>query len=243
VICVSVDRVREAHRQKLRKEFENITFKSGEAVEDFALRLSSILSELQSLGDAMTELAAVQKFLHVVPTRYSQMAFSIETLLDLSDMLIEELSGRLAVSEGRGEPEQGVGGQLLLTEEEWHAHDASRSPDDGQSSGRGKNVGKGKRPQGRPSGDDSGGKGDAGGIPSRCNGKCNYCGIEGHWARECRKAKHESGDRGKREEPAHLVQGQDDAPVMLLAEVGTITVLDPPPATLVASITTMSTEE
>jgi hypothetical protein len=71
VMRVGVDRVREARRQKLRKEFENIAFKGGEAVEDFTLRLSSILSELQSLGDATTELAAVQKFLRVVPTRYS----------------------------------------------------------------------------------------------------------------------------------------------------------------------------
>jgi hypothetical protein len=135
------------------------------------------------------------------------MACSIETLLDLSDMSIEELSGHLAASEGRGEPEQGVGGQLLLTEEEWRARDAGRSPGDGQSSGGGKNVEKGKRPQGRPSGDGSGGKGDVGGKPPRRNGKCNYCGIEGHWAHECRKAKRERGDRGKREEQAHLVQG------------------------------------
>jgi hypothetical protein len=151
-------------------------------------------------------------------------------------MSIEELSGRLAALEGRGEPEQGVGGQLLLTEEEWRACDAGRSPSDGPSGGGGKQRDKGKKPQGRPSGDGSGNKGDGGGKPPRREGKCNYCGIEGHWARECRKAKRERGDRGKRDDQAHLVQGQEDAPALLMAMVETVTTPDPAPATPVALV-------
>jgi hypothetical protein len=81
--------IREAHRQKLHKDFENLSFKNGEGIEDFSLRISGILSELQSLGDNKTELDAVQKFLCVVPSRYGQMACSIETMLDLEDMSIK----------------------------------------------------------------------------------------------------------------------------------------------------------
>jgi hypothetical protein len=99
---VGVDRVREARRQKLRKDFDSLAFKSGESVEDFSLRVSSLFTELQSLGDTTSELDGVQKILRVVPPRYAQMACSIETLLDLKDMSIDELSGRLAASEGRG---------------------------------------------------------------------------------------------------------------------------------------------
>jgi hypothetical protein len=86
---------------------------NGEALEDFSLRVSSIVNELQSLGDDIDELKAVQKFLCVVPGQYAQMACSIETetLLDLSDMTIEELTGRLAASEGRGAPEADTGGR------------------------------------------------------------------------------------------------------------------------------------
>jgi hypothetical protein len=62
----------------LRKEFESLEFKMGEAIEDFVLRLSGILTELQSLGDMVTELATVQKFIRVVPSRYTQMACSTE---------------------------------------------------------------------------------------------------------------------------------------------------------------------
>jgi hypothetical protein len=73
---VGVDRVRETRRQKLRKEFENIAFKSSEGVEDFPLRLSTLVMTLQALGDDMTELKAVQKYLRVIPSRYAQMTCS-----------------------------------------------------------------------------------------------------------------------------------------------------------------------
>jgi hypothetical protein len=201
VMRVGVDRVREARRQKLRRVFDNLSSQSGESIEDLALRTSNLLAELQSLGDSTTELDAVQKLLRIAPPRYAQMACSIETLLDLSTLSIEELSGRLAASEGRGEPEPDSGGRLLLTEEEWRARQSSRQPGEGSSGGGGKQQDKGKKPQNRPSGNGGNGK------PPRRNGKCNYCGIEGHWARECRKAKCErSGDQGKREE-ANLAQG------------------------------------
>jgi hypothetical protein len=51
--------VREARRQKLRKEFEALAFKGDENVEDFSLHVSSLLSELQSLGDSTTQIDAV----------------------------------------------------------------------------------------------------------------------------------------------------------------------------------------
>ena len=133
---VGIDRVRESRRQRLRKDFENLSFKSDEGIEDFALRISGVVSELQSLGDGITELTAVQKFLCVVPSRYAQMACSIETLLDLEDMTVEELSGRLSAADGRGNTEPAAGGQLLLTEE-WRARQQKRAPDAGGSGGGG----------------------------------------------------------------------------------------------------------
>jgi hypothetical protein len=124
---------------KLRKEFDVMAFKSGESVEDFSMRMSSLVSELQSLGDSTTELDAIQKTLHVVPKQYSQMACSIETLFDLSMLSIEELSGRLAASEGRGAPEQEDACRLLLTAEEW----STRAQQNGQGlSSAQKNGGK-----------------------------------------------------------------------------------------------------
>jgi hypothetical protein len=120
-MCVGVDRVCEVRRQKLCKDFDKLAFDADENVEDFSLCISAIVTELQSLGDTTSELDGVQKILRIAPHRYGQMACSIETLLDLKELSIEELSGRLAASEGRGEPEPESGGRLFLTEEEWAA--------------------------------------------------------------------------------------------------------------------------
>ena len=49
-------------------------------------------------GDATyTEERAVEKLFRCIPEKYKQMARSIESLLDLSTMTIEEAIGRLKV--------------------------------------------------------------------------------------------------------------------------------------------------
>ncbi|KAK1607591.1 hypothetical protein QYE76_031264 [Lolium multiflorum] len=58
---VSDDHVRKVHRQKLRRDFNNLAFQSGETIEHFSLRVSSVVPELQSLADTTFELDDVQK--------------------------------------------------------------------------------------------------------------------------------------------------------------------------------------
>lgn len=145
---MGVEHVREAKAQRLRREFENLAFKDGESVEDFALRLSGLVTDLQVLGDEIDDERAVRKFLRVVPARYAQVAISIETLVDLSTLTIEELTGRLlAVEERFAEGgEAGGGGRLLLTEEEWHARLSRVESGEGSSAGgdQGRGLGRGK---------------------------------------------------------------------------------------------------
>jgi hypothetical protein len=204
-------RVREARRQKLRKEFDALAFKKGESVEDFALRTSNLLCELQTLGDNTTELDAVQKTLRVVPPQYSQMACSIETLLDLSTLSLEELSGRLAASEGRGLPDQDEGGRLLLTAEEWAARQQH-----GQGSSSGSKGSPRPKPQGGGSGEkEKGGATGSNAAPRRA-GNCRYCGKAGHWAKECRKAKR---DRERKEQANLLEANEEEGPAVLMAVV------------------------
>jgi hypothetical protein len=119
---VGAERVREAKAQTRHHDYDRLAFKDGENVQDFALRLSTILSNLEMLGDPEDERKAVRKFLRVLPRKYREMASSIESLLDLNSMSIEELCGRLLVVEENdaldGEDDSG---QLFLTEEEWRS--------------------------------------------------------------------------------------------------------------------------
>jgi hypothetical protein len=95
MICMGADRVKEANAEQLRQEFAKIWFKSGECVEDFSIRITSLANELRVLGDEITEEEVVKNMLHSVPEKLEQVAISMETLLDLNSLSIEEAMGHL----------------------------------------------------------------------------------------------------------------------------------------------------
>lgn len=98
---MGVERVREATAQRLRADFEQIRFRDGETLEAFGMRITNLVNNLRTLGDNVEELRVVQKFLCVVPPRYTQIAVAIETLLDLRTITVEELMGRLHSADER----------------------------------------------------------------------------------------------------------------------------------------------
>jgi hypothetical protein len=93
---------------------------------DFALCLNTLLQKMVQFGDdTYDEERAVEKLFRCIPEKYKQIARSIESLLDLSTMTIEEAIGRLKVVDG-DEPQAPsgpitIGGKLHLTREQWEA--------------------------------------------------------------------------------------------------------------------------
>jgi hypothetical protein len=67
MLRVGAERVRDAKAQTRRREYDRLAFRDGENVEEFALRLTTILADLEILDDPEDERKAVRKFLRVLP--------------------------------------------------------------------------------------------------------------------------------------------------------------------------------
>jgi hypothetical protein len=111
--------------------------REGAAAED-GVRLGSLVTELDTLGEVIKEQQVVQKLLRVIPKHLSQVAVTIEVTQDLSKLKLEDVGGRLCAAEDRvveddALPPPRVNGKLLLTEEQWKEKSRQRS-DAGQGS-------------------------------------------------------------------------------------------------------------
>jgi hypothetical protein len=72
-----------------------------ESVDDFRARISQIMNQLTVLGCQYKEKEIVLRFLLALRPKFEQIAASIETLLDLESMSVDELIGRLKPLEER----------------------------------------------------------------------------------------------------------------------------------------------
>jgi hypothetical protein len=178
------DRARMSSAQRVRRQYENIVFHDGESLDDFALRLAKMVHELEILGDPEEPRKVATKYLRVVPKRFVPVAVSIESVLDTTNMSIEEIIGRLRAVEGRGDEEEAdpptsAGGKLLLTEEQWLARMKDKQPGEGSSiSDAGKSGAKNRPRNQKKKKFSSGSKDD--------RNTCHNCGKKGHWAKDCR---------------------------------------------------------
>jgi hypothetical protein len=68
---VGSDGVLKGKVQQLKKEFEIISFLIGESVDDFALRLTNLITRLATLGAPIDETQVIEKLSRVVSPRLS----------------------------------------------------------------------------------------------------------------------------------------------------------------------------
>nr|CAE04465.3 OSJNBa0029L02.6 [Oryza sativa Japonica Group] len=119
---IGVDRVREANEQGFRRQFEAMRFKDGETPEEFAIRLTAIVADIRDMGGVMEDEHINKKLLCVVPKKYKPVAISLEQLLDVKTMALEELVGRLSTIDSYSDDEEKEArSKLYLTEEQWQA--------------------------------------------------------------------------------------------------------------------------
>jgi hypothetical protein len=118
-----------------------------------------LASDLRILGDNVTGVEIVRKMLQLVPEHLAQVAISIETLLDIRTISVEEVTGRLRAVEQRRKPQpiHDNHGRLLLCEEEWLARLKIREA--GGKSGGNSSGGSGGSSSGYAGGKKRGGRG------------------------------------------------------------------------------------
>ena len=64
------------------------------------MRLTNLMEQMVRNDDTdLDEERVVEKFLRCMPKRYEQLVFSIETLLDLESLSIDDVTGRFKVVE------------------------------------------------------------------------------------------------------------------------------------------------
>ncbi|KAL6639641.1 hypothetical protein ACP70R_023372 [Stipagrostis hirtigluma subsp. patula] len=202
---VGDDRVKSANVERLLKAFENVAFRDGETVDEFVMRINGLVASLRELGEDMEDSRVVRKILRVLPKRMKQVAVSIQMLLDLKTMSVEELLGRLRVAEEQDdvEEEAGAAGRLLLTEEQWDARRRQRGKERARRDG-------GARSRGRSGGHDEDDddvcstKSGRSASDGRHRGRCFNCGERGHIARFCPEKKEKALLADADEEPTLL---------------------------------------
>jgi Glu-tRNA(Gln) amidotransferase subunit E-like FAD-binding protein len=178
-VTVSIDRVKEANAEQLHREFGDIVFKLGETMEDFTLRINNLANQLRILDDDINDKEVIKKLLHAILEKLEQVVISIEMLLDLDNLSIEEVVGHLrAVKQQKKSTPSKENNICFPLTEGWMARmkncDENRSNSvarrDDRNASNDKNKG-GKLKLGRRKAT------EAGHADS-----CAYCGKKGHWA-------------------------------------------------------------
>ncbi|KAL8154922.1 hypothetical protein AgCh_000326 [Apium graveolens] len=212
-MCLGADRVKTARIQTLKAEFETLSMKDTESLDDFCMKLNGLVTTIRALGEEVKEAYIVKKLLRAVPTKFLQIASTIEQFGDLETMTVEETVGSLKAHEERlrGQVEPS-GGQLLLTEEEW----SKRERDDTKllltreewlkrlGKGDGSSGSKFRRDFGR-------------GGRDKTKVRCFNCQGYGHYAADCKKSRRERENKEQKEE-VNMTQMQDDEPALLMVE-------------------------
>lgn len=125
-MCLGADRVKKAKVQILKADFESLKMKDIEMLDEFCMKLSGSVANIRALGEDVEERYVVKKLLRALPSRFLQIASTIEQFSNLETMSLEEKIGSLKAHEeglrGQSEPSSG---QLLLTKVEWLKRGAS----------------------------------------------------------------------------------------------------------------------
>ncbi|XP_040375499.1 uncharacterized protein LOC121053110 [Rosa chinensis] len=107
--------------QSLVLEFEEMTMREDESVDDFHSRLINVTNQCHGLGDSILEHRIVKKFLRALPPSFEAKQIAIEEAQDLDTYSLDELVGNLKTFESKrkkGRKEKTIALSTLKKEED-----------------------------------------------------------------------------------------------------------------------------
>ncbi|GAU25732.1 hypothetical protein TSUD_216620 [Trifolium subterraneum] len=94
-------RVKRAHLQALRREFEVLAMKEDESVNDYFARTLASANRMSAHGETLNHVSIVEKILISMTPKFNYVVCSIEQSNDVTTLSIDELQSSLIVQEQR----------------------------------------------------------------------------------------------------------------------------------------------
>ncbi|KAJ0515274.1 putative RNA-directed DNA polymerase [Helianthus annuus] len=98
---VGAERVQKARLRILKSEFEALHMKDEETIDEYAGKISGMISKYNSVGATLEDEELVRKLFDTVPEKFINLVASIEQSSDVDSMPFEEAIGHLKAYEDR----------------------------------------------------------------------------------------------------------------------------------------------
>jgi len=134
-------RVQRAQLQILRRNFEVLEMKPGEAVTDYFSRVLLVANDMRNLGEDMTNGKIVEKILRTLTENFNYIVCSIEESNDINKLSVDELQSSLLVHEQKFRRHRSGDDQALrIYDDRFGSRNRGRSSFRGRGRGRGPQV-------------------------------------------------------------------------------------------------------
>ncbi|XP_050895524.1 uncharacterized protein LOC127102163 [Lathyrus oleraceus] len=97
--CQGNARVQRAQLNRLRREFEVLAMKQGEAIGDYFSRVMMIANDMRNYGEDMADVKIVEKILRTLTKKWNYIVCSIEESKDIDELFFDALQSSLLVHE------------------------------------------------------------------------------------------------------------------------------------------------